>query len=86
MTDSPHDRRRVSDKITWAIRAFFEARLASGDVQFYADDLRRYVAIKVGDDIAPGSPDRIMRSQRQAGEINYTLVSRSQSLYRVLPA
>ena len=84
--DSPADRERVGKAITWAIVAFFKRRLATGQAEFKADDLRRYVREQVGDAIAPASPDRIMRHLRHGGTINYELVSRSESRYRVTGA
>lgn len=49
--------------------------------EFHAKDLRAFVLGKVGQS-APASADRIMRQLRKQGVINYTLVSRTQSLYR----
>jgi hypothetical protein len=85
MTDSAVDRQRVAQAITWAIVEFFQQRLDSMHHQFHADDLRRFVRAKVGDTTAPASPDRIMRALKQGGRINYTLLSRSKSLYRAEP-
>lgn len=84
-TDSKADRERVARKITWAIIDFMRRRLASGRLNFKADDLRRYAIGAVGAQmVAPGSPDRIMRQLRQGGTVDYVLVSRSKSLYRVV--
>lgn len=71
---------RVADRIGEAILAF-AARQGSRD--FHADDLRRFVAESMGDaNIAPGSPDRILRDLRQRGELDYVILNRSASLYR----
>lgn len=71
---------RVSVRIANAIVAFCVEQLGR---QFHADDLRQYVRAAVGE-IAPGSADRVLRDLRQHGALNYEVVSRSKSLYRVL--
>lgn len=72
-------------KVSWAILDFFKDRVLGKDLDFSADDLRAFVRAKIGDTFAPGSPDRIMRQLRLAGRVNYALVSRSCSLYKVVP-
>lgn len=49
------------------------------------DELRRYVGRELEEAIAPDSPGRILRQLRQQGVLNYAVVSRRQSLYRVVP-
>jgi len=71
---------RVSYRINLAVMAFCRS---IGVKEFYADELRRYVRRMVGE-VAPGSPDRILRNLRQTGQIDYVVVSRSESLYRML--
>jgi hypothetical protein len=71
---------RVRGSTAWAISEFFTG-LQTGQ-EFHADDLRRYVAERVT--VAPASPDRVMRDMRKRGEIDYTVVSRSDSRYRKL--
>jgi len=71
---------RVRGSTAWAISEFFTG-LQAGQ-EFHADDLRRYVAERVS--VAPASPDRVMRDMRKRGEIDYTVVSRSDSRYRKL--
>lgn len=78
MTDQ--DLTRVSTAISAHVTAF----LSTHD-EFHGPDLYRYVAEQMDGYIAAGSPDRIMRMMRQRGEINYELLSRSQSLYRSIP-
>jgi hypothetical protein len=53
---------------------------------FHAEDLRRYV-LAVEPEIAPGSPDRILRALRQEGKLDYVVIDRRNSLYqfRALP-
>lgn len=68
----------VSARISGAILEFF--RLHDG-LNFFADDLRKYVTSKAGV-VAPGSADRVMRDLRQKNLIAYRCVNRAQSLYR----
>jgi hypothetical protein len=73
--------RRVRDSLHEAILAFYGRRRA-GDV-FSAAELLRVVRQK-HPHIAPDSPGRIMRLLRAEGLIGYKVVSRRDSLYRVL--
>lgn len=65
----------------------FVKRALIDNKEFTARDLRLYVSLKLGGELAsaPASADRIMRDQRKKGNINYELVSRAKSLYRALP-
>jgi hypothetical protein len=49
------------------------------------EELRRFVQAQMKGKVAPGSPERILRQLRQQGELNYKVVSRRQSLYKVVP-
>ena len=49
--------------------------------QFHASDLRRFVNTDVG--CAPSSADRVLRNLRQMGVVDYTVVNRAQSLYKI---
>lgn len=69
---------RVSERIAEAILAFCGNR-----TEFHADDLRRYVREQVGE-IAPSSPDRVLRELRKKGRINYRVKNRRESLYEVV--
>ncbi len=73
---------RVSDAIAQHVTAFLTARLHQ---EFHVSELHSYCAEHTKGYIAPGSPDRILRSLRQKGKVNYEVVSRSQSLYRAIP-
>ncbi len=48
---------------------------------FHSSQLHKYVADRV--DISPGSADRIMRDLKQKGLLNYTVVNRAKSLYKM---
>jgi len=50
---------------------------------FHMEDLRLYVQNWV--DVAPDSVSRILRQLRQQSILNYSVVSRRQSLYRTKP-
>lgn len=69
----------VTSKIKQAI-LFFASRRAV----FRADELRRYVATRC-DAVAPASADRVLRDLRQRKQLNYVVVNRKKSLYRILP-
>jgi len=73
---------RVTARIGVAIVAFFRARTEMDQRDFHVEDLRIYVRSQIGM-IAPASSDRVMRSLRQEGFINYSVISRANSLYRI---
>jgi len=70
---------RVSSRIGRAILDFCEHQ-----PEFRAEELRRYVVNKCGYS-SPGSSDRILRDLRRRKLLNYEVVDRRASLYRVLP-
>jgi hypothetical protein len=69
----------VGSKIGAAIVDFCSRRLG---MTIHAEDLRNHVSNVVGK-TAPGSADRILRDLRQRGKVNYDVVNRRQSLYRI---
>lgn len=73
---------RVSSAIGKTIIAFLRARLNNGMTEFYADELRQWVAASHPG--APASADRILRALRQSGQISYSVVNRRASLYRIV--
>lgn len=75
--DSKEDRARVKARITTLIREYYNP-----GIEFRMSDLTQFVTSRFGGYVAPDSPGRIMRLLKQDGEINYTLISRSGSLYR----
>lgn len=75
---------RVSARIGATIREFYRLKIEAGEVEFHVEELRRYVRQEVGM-VAPNSPYRIMWQLREDGRINYSVVSRSASLYRIEP-
>ena len=53
----------------------------AGSREFHMGDLVKWVLGRRGS--APSSPDRILRQLRIDGLVSYTVVNRSQSLYRI---
>lgn len=86
MTEQQTQLNRVETNIGKTIKAFFTGRLSGPMRQFRGDELRQFVNDNTNKTVAPASADRVMRSLRRQGVINYRLVSRSQSLYEALPA
>lgn len=69
--------RRVLGKIGPKVLAFVRERGIGGT--FHAKDLHDYV----GTHVAPASADRILRMLRLTKEIDYEIINRRQSFYRV---
>jgi hypothetical protein len=74
---------RVGERIGHAVMLFF-ARRVRETPRFHAEDLRTFIRLYVGE-VAPGSPDRIMRQLRQARKIDYRCVDRKNSQYEIVP-
>jgi hypothetical protein len=68
--------RRVRSKIARAVLEFCDAH-----TEFHAAQLRAYVVAQ--ELVAPASPDRILRDLRQKGFLDYEVIDRRASLYRV---
>lgn len=83
MTTDQQERARVRSRIGSLILEFCRHRTG-----FHMEDLRQFVEKKMSDGlflcIAPDSPGRILRQLRQQGLLNYKVVSRRRSLYRVV--
>lgn len=71
---------RVRVAIDPLVLAFFAAR-RPGD-EFHVNDLTRHVW-RTAPRVAADSPRRVMAALKDAKKLNYELVSRSRSLYRV---
>lgn len=73
---------RVTGQLAAAILRFCRHRLATGQPEFHAAELREYVeGVHQG---APGSPDRILRALRRTGAVDYRVIDRAASLYRIV--
>jgi hypothetical protein len=73
---------RVKLSIGEIVTEFCRARLESGKVEFRISELTSYVLER--STRAPSSPDRILRQLRLDGVVEYEVLNRSQSLYRVM--
>lgn len=70
---------RVRSKIESSIINF---ALTHIDKPFHMEDLTRHVKAQIPD-IAPDSPGRILRLLRRQRALDYEVVNRRQSLYRI---
>ena len=71
-----------------AITVFIAQRLANTDANgpaFTADQLRFFVNNNVVGGVSPSTADRVLRSLRQKGVINYIVLNRGKSLYKAVP-
>lgn len=75
---------RVTSVIGSTILRFLRVRLAAGHNEFHAADLRAYLTEHLSEPTAPASADRVLRDLRQRGVCQYEVLSRSESLYRIL--
>jgi hypothetical protein len=80
---------RVALNLSETIIEFWRLRLAAAQAtgmesRFTSLELRHYVNAK-NFGTAPSSADRIMRSLRSQGKINYVLTNRAKSLYTAVP-
>ncbi len=72
---------RVSGNIARIVADFCRGRLDDGRAEFRMVDLTTFVNAR--STIAPDSAGRILRDLRRQKVIDYTVVNRAQSLYRV---
>jgi hypothetical protein len=71
--------KRVHGRIAPAVMQFMRDKGVGA--HFHADELRNYVEIRHG--IAPDSAGRILRLLRREGRVDYEIIQRSFSLYRI---
>lgn len=74
---------RVSLRIAAAVMQFCRERLGWESKLFHADELRNYVTAATGIN-APASADRVLRDLRQKRQLDYEVVSRRESLYKII--
>ena len=72
---------RVQANIGELVETFVLDRRQTRRPRFYIQDLHDYIAART--QIAPASPDRILRQLRLEGKFDYTVVSRSESCYEI---
>lgn len=86
MGEQSENIRRVGLKIGHRIVTFCQVRLALGEPRFFMQDLVDYVQDGFAPaSVAPDSTSRILRQLRLRGVIDYEVVSRRDSHYRLLP-
>lgn len=78
MTEQAQQLQRVTLAIGEAVECFVQTHRV-----WHAADLRAFVIANFGE-VAPGSPDRVLRQLRLRGRIDYQVVSRRDSLYESL--
>jgi hypothetical protein len=84
MSDGQADNiRRVRSRIGDLVLGFCEGRLAAGRPEFRISELQAHVADAT--QAAPASPDRILRLLRREGRLDYEVIDRAASLYRLRP-
>ena len=74
---------RVKSRIERPIMLFAAAVMRRRDPTFHMEDLRTWVRRSVTH-IAPDSPGRILRLLRQANRLDYKVISRRDSHYKLL--
>lgn len=74
--EQPEQLRRVSGKIASMVLEYVREHQI-----FRGPDLHEHVAAQYS--VAPGSADRVLRSLRRDGLVDYRVVNRSASLYQV---
>lgn len=80
---SPGSRRKTHEGLEEAILAFCTQRLAAGSRDFVMSDLVGFIQQSQGA-VAPDSPSRILRQLRTRGVLQYELLSRADSRYRIV--
>ncbi len=68
-----------------AVQDFWAQRLGSEDPTFTAAQLRFYLQNNCVGQVSPSTADRILRMLRQKGQIDYVVLNRGLSLYRMVP-
>lgn len=74
------DRQRVKEKLEGLVISFLRAR--GYGATFNLNELVLYVMQQKL--VSPSSPGRILQLLKRDGKIDYEVVSRSQSLYRII--
>ena len=74
---------RVTEKISAAVVQFCELEPEKREKEFRMTELTQFVSERVGPS-APDSPGRVLRLLRQSGKIAYSVVSRRNSVYRII--
>ncbi len=73
---------RVKNNIGVHVKAFVKLRWDTDQKRFAMRELHDYIFQQT--QIAPASPDRILRQLRLDGEFDYQVVNRKESLYEII--
>ena len=79
VNSGPQERARVRSRIGSLIMEFCRENRT-----FHMKDLLWFVESRIEGKVAPGSPERILRLLRQQGALQYEVVSRRESFYRMV--
>lgn len=82
-TEQSENLNRVSERIGGLVLAFCAEAVRTSHAVFCMEELREYVYQQQLGHIAPDSPGRILRMLRREKRLDYTVLSRSQSLYEI---
>lgn len=80
MTETNQELERVGLNINQVLVAYWKLKMQAADRRFTATELRQFVQHH-NFGTAPASADRVLRTLRQKGKINYVVVNRAKSLY-----
>jgi hypothetical protein len=72
---------RVKTNIGELVEAFVLLRWETSQPRFYKRDLHDFIFART--QIAPASPDRILRQLRQEGKFDYQVIDRRASCYQI---
>lgn len=75
---------RVHGNLAPHVLEFVRQRVAAGEMEFHLTELVQYVTAR--EMCSPNSPARILQLLKESGELNYEVLSRRKSLYRILTA
>jgi hypothetical protein len=73
---------RVTSKLSAAILLFCKQRIAACRPEFHMEDIRGFLTTEAVE-FAPASPDRVLRQLRKLRAVDYVVVNRAESLYRI---
>jgi hypothetical protein len=82
VTEQDKEIRRVSARIARSITGFCRWVFTTRGGVFHMDELGTFVRLNAGI-TAPDSPSRILRQLRAKGQLDYVVLSRAASRYRI---
>lgn len=75
---------KVQGRIREFVLNFCKERKEANACLFRISELQQYVADSMNGQVAPASPDRILRYLKAGSLVNYVVEDRAKSLYRLL--